>query len=59
MISSSSRIAIGSFTASADGCVIRRDGMRMSNSMRNRDYRAASYNKADEEKQHFYGSPGV
>ena len=59
MISSSSRIAIGSFAASAAVCVIRRDGIRTSNSMRNRDYRAASYGKADEEKHHFYGSPGV
>jgi hypothetical protein len=59
MISSSSRIAIWSFTASADACKIRRNGMRMSKWMRNRDYRAASFYKADEEKQHFYGSPGV
>ncbi len=59
MISSSSCIAIWSFMASADVCVIRRDGIRMSNRMRNRGYRAASCGKADEEKHHFYGSPGV
>jgi hypothetical protein len=59
MISSDSCIATGSFTASADTCVIRRNGMRVSDPMRSRDGRAASYGKASEEKQHFYGSPGV
>ncbi|MBD0260196.1 MAG: hypothetical protein ICV83_31155 [Cytophagales bacterium] len=58
MISSSSRIATGSFTAAADAYGICRNGMRLSNRMRNRDCRAASCGKADGEKQHFYGSPG-
>lgn len=58
MISSSSHIATGSFAAFADGCGIDRDGMRLSNRMRNRDFRAASYGKANGGKQHFYGSPG-
>jgi hypothetical protein len=59
MISSSSCIAIGSFTASADVRGIWYCGMRMCNWMRNRDPRAASFGKASAEKQHFYGSPGV
>jgi hypothetical protein len=37
---------------------IGRDEMRMGSCMRNRDDRAASIYKADEEKQHDYGSPG-
>jgi hypothetical protein len=37
---------------------IGRDEMRMDNCMRYRDDRAASSYKADEEKRHYYGSPG-
>ncbi len=58
MISSSSCIATWAFTASTNMRITGRDGMRMDNCMRNRDYRAASFYRADEEKQHFYGSPG-
>ena len=58
MISSSSCIAQWAFTASTNRRVSGRDGMRMGNCVRDRDYRAASFYKADEEKQHFYGSPG-
>ncbi|HEX8531469.1 MAG TPA: hypothetical protein VF646_15665 [Cytophagales bacterium] len=59
MISSSSYIAIGLFAASAGGYVIGRNGIRTSSRMRNRDWQTASFGKANEEKQHFYGSPGV
>ena len=58
MISSSSCIATWAFTASPNMVAIGRDEMRMGNCMRNRDDRAASFYKADEEKQHYYGSPG-
>jgi hypothetical protein len=33
--------------------------MHVGSCMRNCDYRAAGFYKAGEEKQHFYGSPGV
>lgn len=58
MISTSSCLATWAFTASTNISVIGRDGMRMGNCTRNRDYRAASFYQADEEKQHYYGSPG-
>ncbi len=58
MISSSSCLATRAFTASTSMGAIGRDEMRMDNCMRNRDDRAAFFYKADEEKRHFYGSPG-
>ncbi len=58
MISSSSCIATWAFIASTRMGAIGRDEMRMDNCMRYRDDRAASSYKADEEKRHYYGSPG-
>ncbi len=58
MISSSSCLATWAFAASPNMGAIGRDEMRMDSCMRNRNYRAASFYKADEEKQHNNGSPG-
>ncbi len=58
MISSSSCLATWALIASPNRVAIGRDEMRMGSCMRNRDNRAASIYKADEEKQHNYGSPG-
>lgn len=58
MISSSSCIVPRAFTASSNIRVIGCEGMRMGNCVRNREYPAAAFYKSDEEKHHFYGSPG-
>ena len=59
MIFSSSCLAIGTFISSNPMYSIEGNGMRMDYCLRNQDYRTASFCKADEEKQHFYGSSGV